>query len=179
MQEQLKTVCTESKGKSFSKVSTTTEELQHLMEFNASITQAAAKTIEYLTEFVFISMENLTLARRDAYLNHLKSGIKPDTVAALKTAPLHIPRRLHILRAKDSPVHMVRVGTTPMNVWTKGRTRGQIDQNRQTSMEEYWQGTIQEIQRQIFQLLITTSCSSKGSETDGHTQGYKDPLIPR
>ena len=61
------------------------------MDFNASITQAAAKTMEHLTEFVFISMGNLTLAHRDAYLNHLKSGIKPDTVAALRTAPLYIP----------------------------------------------------------------------------------------
>ena len=36
-------------------------------------------------------MENLTLARRDAYLNHIKGDVKPDTVAALRTAPLHIP----------------------------------------------------------------------------------------
>ena len=47
--------------------------------------------MEHLSEFVFISMGNLTLARRDAYLTHVKSGIKPDTVAALRTAPLHIP----------------------------------------------------------------------------------------
>ena len=67
------------------------DELQHLMDFNASITQAAAKTMEHLSEFGFISMGNLTLARRDAYLKHVKSGIKPDTVAALRTAPLHIP----------------------------------------------------------------------------------------
>ena len=76
MQEQLKTVCSESKGKGLSKASSATEELQFLMDFNTSITQAAAKT--------------MTLARRDAYLNHLKSGIKLDTVAALRTAPLHI-----------------------------------------------------------------------------------------
>ena len=34
-------------------------------------------------------MGNLTLARRDAYLTLVKSGIKPDTLAALRTAPLH------------------------------------------------------------------------------------------
>ena len=61
------------------------------MDFNTSITQAAAKILEHLTQFVFISMGNLTLARRDAYLNHLKSRIKPDTVVVLRTAPLHIP----------------------------------------------------------------------------------------
>ena len=47
--------------------------------------------MEHLTEFVFVSMGNLTLARRDAYLNHrLNFGIKPDTVAASRTAQLHI-----------------------------------------------------------------------------------------
>ena len=66
MQEQLKTVCTESKGKGSSKASSATEELQFLMDFSTSITQAAAKTMERLTEFVFISMGNLTLACRDA-----------------------------------------------------------------------------------------------------------------
>ena len=56
--------------------------LQYLIRFNASITQAAAKTMEHLTDFVFMSMGNLTLARSDAYLNHPKTGIKPDTLAA-------------------------------------------------------------------------------------------------
>ena len=51
---------------------------------------AAAKTMEHLIDFVFISIGNLTLARRDAYLNYLKTGIKPDTLVALRTAPLQI-----------------------------------------------------------------------------------------
>ena len=66
------------------------DELQYLMNFNSGICQAAAKMMEYLTEFVFISMGNLTLARRDAYLTHLKMGVKPDTLAALLTSPMHI-----------------------------------------------------------------------------------------
>ena len=90
MQEQLQTVRSESKGKSSSKVSTAMDELQYLMNFNPSISQAVAKTLEHLTEFVFISMGNLTLARTDAYLTHLKTGVKPDTLAALRTAPVHI-----------------------------------------------------------------------------------------
>ena len=88
MQAQLKTLRSESKGKRSTKVSAATDELQYLMDFNASITQAAAKTME---DFVFISMGNLTLARSDAYLNHVKTGIKPDTLSPLRTAPLHIP----------------------------------------------------------------------------------------
>ena len=68
MQDQLETVRSESKGKSSSKVSNAMDKLQFLMDFNSSITQAAAKTMEHLTEFVFISMGNLTLVCRDAYL---------------------------------------------------------------------------------------------------------------
>ena len=90
MQSQIRTIRGEGKGKGSTKVSEATEELQFLMEFNSSITQAAAKAMEHLTEFVFFTMGNLTLARRDAYLNHLKNGIKPDTFAALRTGPLHI-----------------------------------------------------------------------------------------
>ena len=90
MQSQFGTVRGEGKGKGSAKVSEATEKLQFLMEFNSSITQAAAKAMEHLTEFVFFTMGNLTLARRDAYLNHLKNGIKLDTFAALRTGPLHI-----------------------------------------------------------------------------------------
>ena len=61
MQEQMKTIRTESKGKGSARVSSALDELQFLMDFNVSITQAAAKTMEHLSEFVFISMGNLTL----------------------------------------------------------------------------------------------------------------------
>ena len=90
MQDQLKTLRSESKGKTSHKSSSAADELQYLMDFNASITQAAAKTMEHLSDFVFISMGNITLARRDAYLSHLRTGIKPDTLNALRTGPLHI-----------------------------------------------------------------------------------------
>ena len=44
MQEQMKTIWSESKGNGSAKVSFALDELQFLMDFNASITQAAAKT---------------------------------------------------------------------------------------------------------------------------------------
>ena len=91
MQEQMKTIQSEGKGKGSAKVSSALDEMQFLRDFNASITQAAAKTMEHLSEFVFVSMGNLTLAHRDSYLNHIKGGVKPDTISALRTAPLHIP----------------------------------------------------------------------------------------
>ena len=61
MQAQLKTLHSESKGKSSTKVSAATDKLQYLMGFNASITQAAAKIMEHLTDFVFISIGILNL----------------------------------------------------------------------------------------------------------------------
>ena len=88
MQSQLKAIRLEHK--SSSKLSTATEELQFLMDFNSSICQAMAKSMEHLTDSVFVNMANVTLLRRDLYLAYLKAGIKADTLAALRTAPLYI-----------------------------------------------------------------------------------------
>ena len=90
MKDQLKILKAENKGKGSTKASTAAEELNYLMDFNSSITQAAAKSIEHLSEFIFITIGSLTLVRRDAYLSHLRTGIKPDTLTALRSAPLHI-----------------------------------------------------------------------------------------
>ena len=49
-----------------------------------------AKTIEHLSDFAFVSMYNFTLARRDSYLAHVKAGIKPDTLASLRQAPMEL-----------------------------------------------------------------------------------------
>ena len=49
-----------------------------------------ARSIEHLTDFVFVNMANLTLIRRDSYLSYLKAGIKADALAALCTTPLHL-----------------------------------------------------------------------------------------
>ena len=43
-----------------------------------------------LSEGIFINMTNLTLARRDSYLEYLRAGVKQDTLTALHTAPLHM-----------------------------------------------------------------------------------------
>ena len=91
MQSQIKTLKSElSRGKSSGKFTQAIDELQFLQNFNASITQSMAKTLEHLTDFVFVTVANTTLARRDAYLSPLKMGIKPNTLAALYTGPLHI-----------------------------------------------------------------------------------------
>ena len=51
-----------------------------------------AKTIEHLSEFVFINVANMALARRDAYLAHVKAGFKQDTLSALRQAPIHLAK---------------------------------------------------------------------------------------
>ena len=91
MQSQLKAIRVEHKGKSAPKLSAATEELQFLMDFNSSICQAVAKSMEHLTDFVLVNMANVTLLRRDSYLAYLKAGIKADMLGALRTAPLHVP----------------------------------------------------------------------------------------
>ena len=90
MKEQIKVVKSENKGKGSTKATAASDELNYLLDFNSSITKAAAKSMGHLSEFVFITMVNLTLVRRDAYLSHLRTGIKQDTLTALRTAPLHI-----------------------------------------------------------------------------------------
>ena len=94
-------------------MSSALDEMQFLMDFNASITEAAAKTMKHLSEFVFVSMGNLTLARRDSYLNHFKGGVQPDTISALRTAPLHIPTLFPdsiIKRAEEEIAHFESKG---------------------------------------------------------------------
>ena len=59
------------------------------------------RTMQDLSEGVFISMANVTLAHRDSYLEFIRGGVKPDT---LSTAPVHLhslfPDRL-LVKAED------------------------------------------------------------------------------
>ena len=74
-------------GKSATKVS---QELDFLVTFNRSITQAMARTMQDLSEGVFVNVANLTLAHRDSYLEYIKVGIKQGTLTSLRTAPIHL-----------------------------------------------------------------------------------------
>ena len=90
MQSHLKTIQTESKSKSASKISTATDELQYLLDFNSSVCHVMARAMEHLTDFVFVNVANTTLLRRDSYLSYLKAGVKADTLNALRAAPLDL-----------------------------------------------------------------------------------------
>ena len=59
MHSQLKAIRSEfSKGKCSSKATNAVEELQYLSDFNSSISQAMAKTMEHLSDFVFVTVAN-------------------------------------------------------------------------------------------------------------------------
>ena len=91
MSSQLKNLHSEkSKGKSSERTQQAVEELECLVTFNWSISQAMARTMQDVSEGVFISMVNFTLACRDSYLEYLHSGVKQDTLTALRTAPIHL-----------------------------------------------------------------------------------------
>ena len=78
------------KGKSSERTPQAVDELEYLVTFHQSISQAMARTMQDLSEGVFISMANFTLARRDSYLEYLHAGVKQDTLTALRTAPIHL-----------------------------------------------------------------------------------------
>ena len=73
-----------NKGKTHSKIHQAAKELDYLIIFNRSITQAMARTMQDLSEGIFINVANLSLTCRDSYLDYIKSGIKQDTLTALK-----------------------------------------------------------------------------------------------
>ena len=90
MSAQLKTLHLDKKGKSSERTKQAVEELDYLVTFNQSISQAMARTMQDLSEGIFISMANFTLACRDSYLEYLHAGVKQDTLNALRTSPVHL-----------------------------------------------------------------------------------------
>ena len=68
-------------------------------------------------------MGNLTLARRDSYLTHMKTCDKPDTLAALRTAPLQAGTLFpdtRLKRAEDDIAHYESKGQSTSSC-SKGR----------------------------------------------------------
>ena len=77
-----------TKGKAAERMQQT--ELEYLVTFNWAIFQAVQRMMRDLSEGVFISMANLTLARRYSYMEFIYGAVKPDTLTALCTAPVHL-----------------------------------------------------------------------------------------
>ena len=163
MQMQTKVIEGDQKDrKSSSKCETATDELQYLMNFNQSICLAMAKTMQHLSDFVFISMVNFTLTRRDASMNHLQSGMKQDALNGLRTAPLNMATLFPdsvLKRAEDDITNFESKGYSS-SFHKKGHCypyeRTEVVQGyRLTSMEEYQPWT-QERSGKVFQLLLLT-----------------------
>ena len=64
MSSQLKTLHLDKKGKSSERTKQAIDELDYLVTFNRSISQDMARTMQDLSEGVFISMANFTLPPR-------------------------------------------------------------------------------------------------------------------
>ena len=79
-----------SKGKSSERMQQDVDKLEYLVTFNHSTSQAMARTLQDLSEGVFIIVANFTIACRDSYLEYLHAGVKQDTLTALRTAPIHL-----------------------------------------------------------------------------------------
>ena len=137
MQSQLKIIRTDlSKGKSSTKVSGAADELHFLMNFNSSITQAMAKTLEHLSDFVFVTVANTTLAHR-TLICHI-SSLASNQIPWLPSEQLHstfqlysqmklsgkLNRTLLILKARISFTQGRKVASTYMNAQTTGQTTG-------------------------------------------------------
>ena len=78
-----------SKGKSSQKAEKALTEIRDLTTFNQNVSFCMGKAMQHLADILFVQMGNVTLLRRDAYLDHLKQGIKPDTWCALRNSPLN------------------------------------------------------------------------------------------
>ena len=104
-----------SKGKSSPKLTQASDELDFLVTFNRSITQAMARTMQDLSDGVFVNVANLTLARRDSYLEFIRSGIKQDTLLSLRSAPLHMSALFpdHIITKAEEEIRHFEDKRTP------------------------------------------------------------------
>ena len=77
-----------NKGKAPKEVSAAVSELKDLNAFHQNVSVATGTSLQHLADSLFVHLTNLILLRRDSYLDHVKSGIKPDTYNQLRNAPL-------------------------------------------------------------------------------------------
>ena len=160
-----------------------------------------AKTMEHLSEFVFINVANMTLARRHTYLAHVKAGIKLDTLSALRQAPIHLDKLFpdQILKRAEENIaqheNKGRSAQTSSN-YRKGRfhhyqrsDKGDRDQRSgKLAMEKYWclqsekEGqslTVLSTSCQVSVLLQMTMCKvSALKRTDRQQTDFKLCSVP-
>ena len=90
IQENLRSLESEfANGKSSQKAEKALPEIRDLTAFNQNVSFCMGKAMQHLADILFVQMGNITLLRRNVYLDHLKPGIKPDTWCALRNSPLN------------------------------------------------------------------------------------------
>ena len=78
-----------AKGKGSQAAKKAVDGLKDLCAFNQNVSVCLRKSIQHMTDTLFITMSNFTLRCWDAYLDHLKSGVKQDNWCAMRNAPFH------------------------------------------------------------------------------------------
>ena len=77
-----------NKGKAPKEVTSALNDLKDLMAFHRNVSVAMGMVLQHLADSLFVQLSNLILIRRDAYLEHVKPGIKQDTWLNLRNAPM-------------------------------------------------------------------------------------------
>ena len=57
--------------------------------FQQNINFMLEKSMQHMTDSLFVQAANFTLMHRDSYLEYLKPGVKPDTWCSLRNSLLH------------------------------------------------------------------------------------------
>ena len=68
-----------SKGKASQKADKALTEIRALAAFNQNVSFCMRKAMQHLADIIFVQMRNIPLLSRYEYLDHVKTGIKPDT----------------------------------------------------------------------------------------------------
>ena len=58
------------------------------MAFHQNVSVAMGTALQHLADSIFVNMANLVLLHRDSYFEHIKQGIKSDTLNQLRNVPL-------------------------------------------------------------------------------------------
>ena len=77
-----------NKGKAPKEVSWALSELKDLMAFHLNMSVAIETALQHLAHSLLVHLANLILVRRDAYLEHVKPGVKQVTMNLLCNSPL-------------------------------------------------------------------------------------------
>ena len=74
-----------NKGKDFTDA---LKDVKDYVAFHQSVSVAMGTALQHLADSLFVNLSNIILLRRDSYLEHVKPGIKPDTLNNLRNAPM-------------------------------------------------------------------------------------------